>query len=334
MIISWRVARPTPGRLISPRSRSPASAASTGSSASAICRPKISATRSAGRRAFRRAEDDAAVLDQRERRLRAGQRIEPHAVDDVRALGGVALEEFAPGRHGIEQLRDDDARAHRPAAVAHVHELAAVDEDLRARLLCPRRASAARSATRSRSRAAPRPENRTSRAGRGRPSRRSCSSRAARATAARRRAIMPAAVVLHPDVARGPPLRNSTSIRVAPASRLFSTSSLTTAAGRSMTSPAAIWLATRSDRMRIVDMRRRSAGGQPAPCASAPAAGATCAGPGMPVPERACHRAPQVEHPRSSRPRTPHAPTAPARASARRGRTEFASARRTTAPTA
>ena len=49
-----------------------------------------------------------------------------------------------------------------------------------------------------------------------------------------------------------PPWRNSTSMRVAPASRAFSTSSFTTAAGRSITSPAAIWLATRSERMRTV----------------------------------------------------------------------------------
>ena len=39
-----------------------------------------------------------------------------------------------------------------------------------------------------------------------------------------------------------PPPSSSTSIRVAPASRLFSTSSLTMDAGRSTTSPAAIWL--------------------------------------------------------------------------------------------
>ena len=39
-----------------------------------------------------------------------------------------------------------------------------------------------------------------------------------------------------------PPRSSSTSMRVAPASRLFSTSSLTIDAGRSTTSPAAIWL--------------------------------------------------------------------------------------------
>ena len=43
---------------------------------------------------------------------------------------------------------------------------------------------------------------------------------------------------------RAPPPSISTSIRVAPASTLFSTSSLTTDAGRSTASPAAIWLAS------------------------------------------------------------------------------------------
>src|SRR5260370_13893481 len=41
-----------------------------------------------------------------------------------------------------------------------------------------------------------------------------------------------------------PPSSRSISIRFAPASSAFSTSSFTTAAGRSMTSPAAIWLAS------------------------------------------------------------------------------------------
>ncbi|CSI60328.1 Uncharacterised protein [Vibrio cholerae] len=39
---------------------------------------------------------------------------------------------------------------------------------------------------------------------------------------------------------------------MAPASKLFSTNSLTTEAGLSTTSPAAIWLAKRAGRIRIV----------------------------------------------------------------------------------
>ena len=47
-----------------------------------------------------------------------------------------------------------------------------------------------------------------------------------------------------------PPFRSSTLTERAPASSEFSTSSFTTDAGRSTTSPAAIWFATRSGRMR------------------------------------------------------------------------------------
>jgi len=57
-------------------------------------------------------------------------------------------------------------------------------------------------------------------------------------------------------VSRTPPSSNWTSILVAPASRLFSISSLSTEAGRSTTSPAAIWLMSRSGRGRIRDITR------------------------------------------------------------------------------
>src|SRR6202789_3391309 len=51
-----------------------------------------------------------------------------------------------------------------------------------------------------------------------------------------------------------PPASTSMRMRVAPASREFSRSSLTTEAGRSTTSPAAIWFATTSERMRMRPM--------------------------------------------------------------------------------
>ncbi len=57
-------------------------------------------------------------------------------------------------------------------------------------------------------------------------------------------------------ISRAPPPSSSSSMRVLPASMAFSTSSLTTEAGRSTTSPAAIWLARRGLRIRI----RRSPG--------------------------------------------------------------------------
>ncbi len=52
-----------------------------------------------------------------------------------------------------------------------------------------------------------------------------------------------------------PPASTSIRMRVLLASREFSRSSLTTEAGRSTTSPAAIWLATWSDRTWMRPMR-------------------------------------------------------------------------------
>ena len=52
-------------------------------------------------------------------------------------------------------------------------------------------------------------------------------------------------------ISRRPPASTSTRMRLAPASSAFSSSSFTTEAGRSTTSPAAIWLATWSGRMRM-----------------------------------------------------------------------------------
>src|ERR1019366_3925122 len=57
-------------------------------------------------------------------------------------------------------------------------------------------------------------------------------------------------------IRRRPPASTSTRRSVAPASSEFSSSSLTTEAGRSTTSPAAIWLATWSGRMRMRPMKK------------------------------------------------------------------------------
>jgi hypothetical protein len=53
-----------------------------------------------------------------------------------------------------------------------------------------------------------------------------------------------------------PPLPTSASMRLAPASTAFSSSSLSTLAGRSTTSPAAIWLTSTAVncRMRGIDV--------------------------------------------------------------------------------
>ena len=63
-----------------------------------------------------------------------------------------------------------------------------------------------------------------------------------------------AAVVDHANQLQLPPCSTDTSIRVAPASTEFSISSLTTLAGRSITSPAAILLTTLGDSWRMVGM--------------------------------------------------------------------------------
>ncbi len=66
-------------------------------------------------------------------------------------------------------------------------------------------------------------------------------------------------------IRRAPPCSMSISMRVAPASRLFSTSSLTTDAGRSTTSPAAIWLtsSTESEWMRGISAHDTESGIDP-----------------------------------------------------------------------
>ena len=58
-------------------------------------------------------------------------------------------------------------------------------------------------------------------------------------------------------ISRLPPYSTVTAMRVAPASMAFSTSSLTTEAGRSTTSPAAIWLARSSGSWRMRPTRYR-----------------------------------------------------------------------------
>jgi len=65
-----------------------------------------------------------------------------------------------------------------------------------------------------------------------------------------------AAAIVGDSDQRLPPSYNTTSIRVAPASIAFSTNSLTAAAGRSMTSPAAIRLTDNG--RQLADRHRRS----------------------------------------------------------------------------
>ena len=72
----------------------------------------------------------------------------------------------------------------------------------------------------------------------------------------------PAASMPHPSSAISmrsiPPASSATLIRVAPASSAFSTNSFTAAAGRSITSPAAMRLTMRSGRTRMVGIAQPS----------------------------------------------------------------------------
>src|SRR5262245_34561666 len=70
------------------------------------------------RAALRRAENHPAVLDQGERRAGTRQRVESHAMHNMRRFGLIRLEKLTPRGHGVEEMRDLDARAHRTAAVA------------------------------------------------------------------------------------------------------------------------------------------------------------------------------------------------------------------------
>ena len=63
------------------------------------------------------------------------------------------------------------------------------------------------------------------------------------------------------ETRRRPPATTDTSMRPAPASSAFSTSSLTTDAGRSTTSPAAILFATSSGRILMRGIRRGGTSG-------------------------------------------------------------------------
>ena len=168
----------------------------------------------------------------------------------ARELGGLALQELAPRRRVEVEVLHLDRGARRRAPRARPATAR------RRRRRCarhgarPRAGWRGRGATPRRSRRAPRRGSRASRRARGPRAWRSCWWRSARARAAGRRASMPA-----PSSAtrmrRMPPSARSTETDCAPASRLFSTSSFSAEAGRSTTSPAAIWFTSSSGSARI-----------------------------------------------------------------------------------
>ena len=198
------------------------------------------------------AQHGAAVAGQGEG---DGRMAHGEAVDGVRGVarfGARRLEELEARRRGVEEIRHRDGGPRRAgggrAFAPAVPSATSIDQAFSApaaRLTMVRRARPRRW------RAAPRRGSRASRSTRDRRPRRAWRWRDGRAPAAARRALMP-----RPSSAtrmsRRPLSSSVTSIARAPASMAFSTSSLTTDAGRSITSPAAMRLITPSGRRRIV----------------------------------------------------------------------------------
>ncbi len=163
-------------------------------------------------------------------------------VDDGAPFRPRAAHELEPGRRVVEELRNRHRRAAAARRLARFRRRFRRPPARACRRRPPGR-SRSRAATPSRWRGAPRRGTRSSRP-RPDPARRGSSTwRGARARAPRlpRPIPMPSSLT---RMRRRPPSSTSSSIAVAPASSAFSTSSLTTDAGRSTTSPAAIWSAT------------------------------------------------------------------------------------------
>ncbi len=169
---------------------------------------------------------------------------------DVPHLGLRRAQELAPHRRVVEQLPDFDRRAHRAAAGRDRRGMPAGDLPVRAA------ASTSRVRLRSVSRltsaidasASPR---KPSDATRNRSSASWILLVAWLATASGKLIGGNAAAVVADAHQFQPALLHRTSIRVAPASMEFSINSLTTLAGRSITSPAAILLTTLGDSWRM-----------------------------------------------------------------------------------
>ncbi len=184
------------------------------------------------------------VVPQREVDLRVGQRDAREGLGDVAHLGLRGAEELAPHGRVEEQVADLDGRADRAAAGGD--RPMACRRPLRvsapAWLLGVRLRSVKRLTSAIEARASPRKPSVPTR------NRSSASSDLAGGVAGHgQRQLVPAGCrsrCRRRGSAPSPPCSTETSIRVAPASTAFSSSSLTTLAGRSITSPAAILLTT------------------------------------------------------------------------------------------
>ena len=210
-----------------------------------------------GRR--RALEQAAAAARQREAHFGIAERHLRDEPRNLRRFGGVGLQELASRRQVVEEVRDFDRRALRRAGLALGRDGSAVDPDLGAGR-APARAGAQREVRDRRdARAALRHETRAceSRARSSAPAILlvACRSIASRASSG----SMPSpSSSTRSDFL--PPSSMATAIRRAPASSAFSTSSLTTDAGRSTTSPAAIWFARWSGRRWMRGMGQSAVG--------------------------------------------------------------------------
>ena len=199
----------------------------------------------------------AAVVAQRERDGRPAQLQLVQERGDPREFGARALEEFAPRRHEREQIVHDDFRSRRRRAGDGVVTDVAVASTARARISSPRAATRSPDGRQRRCSRVLRRESRGLRWRRDRLAilsllvawRISASDSSSRPDAP--------AVVGHRDRSAAAVAKLDDDRVSAPASRLFSTSSLTTETGRSMTSPAAICAIVASSRRPDLVARER-----------------------------------------------------------------------------
>ena len=189
------------------------------------------------------------------------QRDAPERLVAMRPFGRLGAQELAPRRRVEVELLHRRPSFRRQAPRARSAPRCRLRPRSARRAARPARATRARGATPRRSTPAPR---------RGSPASRSLPGRSSvaildvawRATASARSSRPMPAPLSATRIRLMPPPARSTSICVAPASRLFSSSSFSAAAGRSTTSPAAIWLISRSGSGRIAFIVR-AAGGAP-----------------------------------------------------------------------
>ena len=189
-----------------------------------------------------------SLPDEREAHRREGDGDALDDVGDRRASARSPFMNFSRAGVAKNRSRTSTMVPRLAGGRPHRRDAAALDADLGGAVGRRRCASGSSAATPSRSTAAPRRGSRASGC-------RGCRRRASRCSGARPRARARRPPCRAPSsltrISASPPPAVAISIAPAPASSAFSTSSLTTLAGRSITSPAAIWLIMVSESWRI-----------------------------------------------------------------------------------